>query len=338
MRRYEFSSNFFNHFFIAFGIIKKIIYFCKKFQSLICILSEKKVKNSIILLFALLMMSMYASAQVLRNADPSEFSIFLGGGLTSIHHKDAPRAGFFNGSAIELGIGYTHFLNRNWGIFLGAGPGIYKTDKFADLDVFTPELTDRNGYRFELYTQSDFNEAFQITFLNIPVMLLYQTKPRNPTWQHRYKNYQSFYMMGGIKAGIPFKNSYESGITRITNAAYYPEMDNWAATQLFAGLGTFNESRDYHGDLELDISFKIALEAGFKWRLNDRFFVYTGAFCDIGVRNTTQETRAPLRNYIAVDHITDFTLLTFSESLNMTTFGVIVRLSFFRSPDRSFCP
>ena len=289
----------------------------------------------VLILFVL--MNIYASAQVLPDKDPSELSISLGGGLASIHYQEAQRAGFFNGSAIELGIGYSYYFNRNWGIFLGVAPGIYNTQKVVDMDLFNPGLVDRNNLDFDLYTNAKYNEAFQIIFLNIPVMLQYQTKEKEQTWREKLKPYQGFYVMGGIKAGIPLKDTYESKITSITNAAYYPQLNNWAATQRFAGLGTFDEGGRADGNSGLDISFRIALEAGFKWRIHDAFLLYAGTFCDIGLSNTVKEIRTPMLNNIAVDHITDFTMVTFSEKINMITAGVIVRLAFSQHPNRAHC-
>ena len=291
-------------------------------------------RNIICWLFA--MMCMCASAQIISDKDPSEISVFLGGGLASIHYQDAPRAGLFNGFALEFGIAYTYYFHRNWGVYFGAGPGIYKTDKHFSFDVFNPDLTDQNGYQFDLYTQPKYNEIFQTMFINIPIMLQYQTKQKNQrVWQSQQR-YKGFYIMGGVKVGVPLNDAYESKITSITNAAYYPQFDNWAATQLFAGLGAFADVSSSTGNLGLNIPcLKLAFEAGFKWRVGSNFLLYTGAFCDYGLNNTVS-SRPPIRNNIAVDHITDFALLSFSENLNMMTAGIILRLSFFQTP-RSEC-
>ena len=294
------------------------------------------MRQNIIFLF--LFTSLFASAQVIADKEPNEISIFLGGGLSSIHHQQMPHAPYFNGSAIEFGIGNTHYFNRKWAIFVGAGPAIYSTSKRVDVDVLTAGLTDRNGYAFDLYTTTDYSEAFQIMSINIPVMLQYQSRRNYMTWWQRMKRYHGFYFMGGVKASIPINDTYEAEITRITNAAYYPEMDNWAATQRFAGLGSFDDGSITDGSLKFDIGFKVALEAGFKWRFGKNYLLYTGAFCDIGLSNAVKETREPVRNHIAVDHISDFSILTFSDNINMMTAGIMFRLSFYRPNDRSQCP
>ena len=310
---------------------------------------EKKIgeyQSNLCHLCALLLLFTFTcilvTAQPLPDKDPGEISLFLGAGLSSLHHKDMPRDGFFNGNAIEFGIGYTHYFNRNWGIFIGAGPGIYNTQKHVNIDVFTPDLTDANRYQFDLYTKTYYREDFQTMFVNIPVMLQYQTKQEINEWWQRFNRYKGFYMMAGIKAAIPMReNRYEWEITSITNSAYYPEMDNWAATQKFAGLGVFNDADDAVGsDGRLELStpcLKLALEAGFKWRIGNSALLYTGIFCDFGINNTVESIRPPINNHIVVEHITDFNLVTFSEKMNMTTAGIILRLSFFRHPKRLNC-
>ena len=286
-----------------------------------------------IILFALT--SMYAWA----NKEPNEFSIYLGGGLSSIHHQDAPRANFFNGYAVDLGVGYTYFFHANWGIYFGAGAGIYNTQKTIDMEALNPNMTDINGHSFDLYTTTDYSEAFQTLFLNVPFMLQYQSKQNVQGWRQRNSQYRSFYAMGGVKVGVPFKDSYESQITTITNSAYYPDLDNWATTQRFAGLGTFDDGVSSEGELKLAApSLRLALEAGLKWRLKGNMLLYTGVYCDFGFNNTARNTRMPINNHIAVDHLTDFTLITFSEKVDMMTAGIMVRLAFLQISKKYTCP
>ena len=294
----------------------------------------------IIILFALTGINVNAqvsSKRALYN-DPNELSVHIGAGLTSIHHQDAQRNGFFNGFTANIGVGYTFYLSRNWGIYLGAGPGIYSTNKPVRFNVLTANLTDNNNYNFDLHTQANYNEAFHLTFLNIPIMLMYQAKEKKPLWKQKVQPHRGFYAMGGIKASLPLQDKYQTQISSITNAAYYPEMDNWAATQKFAGLGAFDDVIDSDGSLKMAMSFKLALEAGYKWRHNENFVVYAGIYSDFLLNNTLAESRAPIRNNIAVEHITDFTMLSFSEKINLMSVGIVVRLALSRYPQTGICP
>ena len=293
------------------------------------------MKYSIIVLFAL--SSVFVSAQILPDRDVNEIHFLAGVGLSSIHHQNSQRNGFFNGYAADIGVGYLLYFHRNWGIYTGVSPGIYNTKKLLDLRVFTPSLTDKNGYVFDLYTNSDYSEIFKTFFVNVPLMLHFQTNPKKQAWWQRFKTYKGFYAMVGVKAGIPLKEAYESKIATTTNAAYYPEFDNWAATQTFAGLGTFNTPNVSNGNLDVGLLLRLSIEAGVKWRMKTNRLLYTGAFCQFALNSASKTAREPFRNNIATDHITDFTLLTFSENIDMLTAGVIVRLALFQPPKRAHC-
>ena len=298
-----------------------------------------KNQKSICLLFLLFFFaSMHLSAQVPSNIPPNEISFHLGGGLPSIHYQNAPRSGFFNGYAVDLGIGYTLLFHKNWGIYLGLEHGIYNTRKLADFDLLTSRLTDQNGYIFDLHSTTSYSEAFKTAFLNVPLMFLFQTTRGNifETWSKNRNLRQGFYAMGGVRTAIPIRDNYESRITSLTYSAYYPEIDNWGATQNFAGLGN-HEGYGYNGDIELEMSWRLSLEAGFKWRLSYNFVIYTGAFCDIGLNNPIKNIREPFRNHIAIDHITNFTLLEFPNRANIVIAGIKLRLALSRL-QKGHCP
>jgi len=291
------------------------------------------IKYTVLLLLAV--MSMNISAQ----NSPGEFSIHAGGGLSHIRYQLAPDVHSLNGFAVNFGIGYTYFFHRNWGIYAGANQSFYKAQRYIDRQkVFTPALIDANGYGFDLHTTFDYREIHQIAYLHIPVMLRFQQKQAREHWSQKYKRNQGFYAMGGIKVSIPFANKYEyvSDMIAPSNVAYYPEFDNWAATQKFAGLGVFDD-KSFGGKFELDTSFILALEGGRKWRLNDKLLLYAGAYFDFGLNNAANANRTPLRNHIAVEHLTDFKLLEFSNRMNLISAGVILRLAFFREPQRGVC-
>ena len=309
------------------------------------IFQKKNINHTIIIVTILFTLSgICASAQGrFSDKDPGEFSIFLGGGLSSIHHKDAPGDVFFNGSSIDFGIGYTHYFNRNWGIFAGLGPGIYNTRKSVNFDEFNPQMTSPMHHNdiFDLYSNIDYNETFEILFLNLPVMLRYQSQQNILTRRQSQSANNGFYAMGGVIVGLPLKDAYASEITRITNRAYFPELDNWMGTQEFAGFGVFNDVVGDDGNMNLDLSIRLALEAGLKWRLNNNFMLYTGIYGTFGLNNTTKNTREPYLNHIAVNggYLPNFTLLSFSDKIDMMTVGKILRLAFFKQPnDCAFNP
>jgi hypothetical protein len=224
-----------------------------------------------------------ASAQVSSTKPQNEFSINLGGGLSSVHYQIDPNINFLNGYTFDFGAGYTFYFNNSWGIYFGAAQCLYKTQRHAEVNAINSDLTDHNGYRFDLHTSFNYNETHHATFLHIPIMLQFQPAPplHLRHWSREYLRNQGFYAMGGIKASIPLRHEYGANVTELSNAAYYPEMDNWAATQNFAGLGGF-DGEGYGGNLKLATSLMLAFETGMKWRLGNRFLLYTGIYFDFG--------------------------------------------------------
>jgi hypothetical protein len=293
------------------------------------------MKNYIVILLAAA--SMTAPAQVLKKT-PNEISLHLGGGLTSVNYQFAPDVSSFNGYNLDFGAGYTYFFNEVLGIYIGGGMSLYNAQKHADIKMLTSGMTDKNGYQFDLHTRFACNEVHNITFFNIPVMLLFQQKPRIEELRRSlHKQRSVFYVMGGIKVAIPFKDDYVSDIPKINNLAYYPDMNNWAGTQRFAGLDTF-DGRTSVGNLGIVTSWMLALEAGMKTRLNDNFSLYTGVYCDFVLNSVIGSARMPVRNFIAVDHLTDFTLMSFSDRMNIMAAGIRVRLAYYRVRPKVHCP
>jgi len=288
-----------------------------------------RMKIYIVILFAAISLNVFA--QVPRPREPNELSIYCGIGALSL----APISGFVNGFAFDLGVGYTYFFNKKWGIHFGIGPGLYNVKTSQNLNVLTPNITDRNNYRFDLHTATDYREHYNSLFLKVPVMLQYQKL--QPTHWSKVQVRQGFYAMIGIKAIVPFSSRFESDNTSQTNLAYYPEFDNWAGTQTFAGLGDFAGST-LNNNLDIGTTIMLALEAGIKWRIRNNRSLYTGIYVDYGLSVAVHENRTTFNNHIAVEQLTAFPILEFPEKLNIVSVGVKLRLALFRLPQEGRCP
>ena len=290
---------------------------------------------SAVLSVTLLLSISSVSAQKRPN-EFSEFSIYGGLGLSLIPYELTPDAHFLYGSDLHFGVGYTYFFSESWGIHIGAGPTFYKVKQNIDLNFKNPDLTDSNGYVFDLFTHTNYGETHKMTFLTVPLMLHYEPKSRRQkrAWWKTNKAEHVFYAMGGVKTSMPYKSGYEAGIKTINNKAYYPELDNWAATQKFAGLGEF-DGNTVESEFDLGLSFTLALEAGIKWRLNGYKYLYTGVYFDYGLNNIdrTEISRKPVRNNINVESFTDFTILTYPDKIQIMSIGINVRLAFYRAPN-----
>ena len=266
--------------------------------------------------------------------DFNEFSIFGGIGLTFIPYEFTPDARYLTGSDLHSGIGYTHFLHESWGMFIGAGTTLYNVGNAFDIDLKNSGLTDSNGYMFDLFTIAGYKENHRMLFLTVPVMLHYEPKSKKQRWEWWNKPQHVFYAMGGVKTSISFNNKYKAGIGTINNRAYYPELNNWAATQKFAGLGEF-DGNSAEGEFNLGLSFVFSLEAGIKWKLNGYKFLYTSVYFDYGLNNINKSeiNRMPIHNDINVERFTDFLILNYPDKIQMRSIGINARLAFYRAPN-----
>jgi hypothetical protein len=271
------------------------------------------------------MYSLPVSAQKPSN----EFSIYGGGGAPVILSSSASSSGFGG----DIGLGFTTFLGQQVAVHVGAGLGLSNvTIKADNLKTITPGLIDddNNGYLYDLHTTlSGYSEVQKATFLNIPVMLQFQ--PKQERLQGYYvKRTLSFYAMGGAKLLFWHQTKYESSVATLSNAAYYPKFKNWTTTQKFAGLGTF-DGNSTTGNFKLGLLTVLTLEAGMKWQIDEKFFLYTGAYLDYGLNDPAKNQRKPLGSYTAAEQLTDLTLLAFADKINLMTVGVKLRLAYFHS-------
>jgi len=279
------------------------------------------MKKFIIILFAA-MCSQYVSAQA-----EHEVSVNAGGGLSALLYK--PSQGNSNGGAGgEFGVGYTFFSDKlqasetgtvvraKWGIHSGIGLGLYGAKANVDNETAeTEELTDNEGHQFILHTMlTGYKETQRAMYLNIPVMALYLIEP--------------YYVMAGVKIGIPLTGKYQSKDATLTNKAYYPQYDNWLETQTFAGYGEFKQNSK--GPVDLGVTVMLAIEGGYKWQFNRRFILYAGAYFDYGLNNTSKSKQKQFVNYDRnnpSDFTTNGVMAAFTKKAHVMAVGVKARLA-----------
>ena len=247
-------------------------------------------------------------------AQSHEFSVYGGGGLSTLRYQLSVGDASV-GYGGDFGVGYTYFLNDQWGIHTGAGLGLYNAKaKLDGIQTVTPNLTDSDGERFDLHTTlAGFIETQKAMFLNIPVMVVYE---------------QGFYVMGGLKIGVPLNGKYTSKSETLTHAGYYPLRNNWATTQEFAGYGTF-AGKNFDGRFDLGMSLMLSLEGGMKWSIGNNLLLCAGAYIDYGLNNSAKSSNLPFITYNAA-HASDFSansvLSTFADKINMMAAGIKLRL------------
>ena len=260
----------------------------------------------------------------------NEFIIFGGGGFSFFHFQpaisDASSAGFSG----DFGAGYTYFFSQRLGVHFGAGLGLFNVKaKIGKFNFVSHGLYDSNNYLFDLHSNmTDYKENHTAPFMSIPLMLQYQSKMSPWYWKKDQRTY--FYLLCGVKMFILPKSNYETNIATLYNAAYYPEFDNWAATQAFAGLGHF-EGVSSDGAVDFGVIPVFAVETGIKRRISSNILLYTGIFFDYALIDHAKSNRTSPSNY-AVNYLTEannLPLLAFNDRIHLSTVGIKLRLGFF---------
>jgi len=288
---------------------------------------KKIIVTNIIL--AAVFCSQYVSAQQAEH----EFSAYLGSGLSTLNYQltlGARNAG----AGGNLGVGYTYFrgkervsgtgkiVREDWGIHTGLEFGLYNAKSRIDNEkAITNGLKDVDNDVFNLETTlSGYKENQNILLLCIPMMAQFTL--------------DRYYVLGGFKLGIPLMGKYRSKDATLTNWAYYPEYDNWAKTQQFAGYGTFT-GQDSKGKMKVGASALLSLEAGTKWRLRRKLSLYTGVYFDYGLNNFAKNNQKEFVNpFNYQDGETTFTtnsvLSVYTEKIKVMAVGVKVRMAMIR--------
>jgi len=280
------------------------------------------MKKVILIIVVTIVSSLYVSAQ------SNEISIHGSGGYSPLLYKlsvgDA--IGGFGG---DIGGGYTYFFpsidkiagsgtihRMQFGIYGGAGVAIYTAK--AKLNDVTPSpakgLIDSDGHIFDMHTTfSNYQEKQNMIFINIPVMAMYQI--------------DQFYFLLGVKTSIPVISKYKTNDAILTNWGYYPEYENWAKTQNFAGFGDFD--RNSKGDIKLGITAMLSFETYMKYIISRKYSLYYGLYFDYGLNNSLKEEKKFINYYPnnAENFTTNSVLSTSTESANIMAVGIKLRLA-----------
>ena len=265
------------------------------------------------------------SLQLSANRPQTELQIYGSAGIP-ITSQIRLSTSNFDGSA---GVGITAFITRNIGIHLGAGVGTMRREKKIDhLETITYGLIDANNYTFDLYsTFSEYCENLCIArYFAIPLML------------HFESGAPGFYTKAGAKIFLPMGNNrvnYDVSVATLQNAGYYPELDNWARTQRFAGFGTFSDNQASN-DFAFQFSTALALEVGWKWRIRQNMFLYTGLFLDYCLNDFTKDYRQTPSDFSLPENLTSTSMINLglfqhAEKMPPATVGIKLCLAFTRS-------
>ncbi|MDR0231547.1 MAG: OmpA family protein [Dysgonamonadaceae bacterium] len=204
----------------------------------------------------------------------NEIGISAAGGLSTLQY-DLSAGKHKNGFGGQAGVSYTFFFSPNWGIGTGAEIALYQAKtkllNFTDsYNVLGATVADNYTYSFVI---NEYSEALQAFYINIPLMLQYQTNGK-----HKF-----FAALGG-KIGFPIQASAETGDYSVSTQGYFPAEGRTYDDLPQFGFGTYN----YAGkktDLDFNLNLMASAELGVKWKIGSRNALYTGIYADYGFNN-----------------------------------------------------
>ena len=289
----------------------------------------KKLNHKFVTLFVMLF-TLINSLQLFAQKNAVELSVYGGGGLSFFCYQSTMSKTTSLGYNWDIGVGFTTFMSEQWGFHLGVGMGQFNvTNRVKDLNnPEPPRLIDIQGHQYDLYsTLSGYSETQKTLLMELPLMFQFQTRIKN-AWNWKKSQKQSFYAMAGAKLFLLFKRDYDVQVKTLFNKAYYPEAENWAATQTFVGLGKFSGS-DVAGNLGIGVIAAISVETGIKWRLSEKLNLYTGVYFDCGLNDPTKKLRKEVGTYNSPESLESLSLLSFYKNAFLMGAGVKLRLALF---------
>jgi hypothetical protein len=191
-----------------------------------------------------------------------------------------------------VGVGYTFFFHRHWGIATGAEMAFcYNVVEDREITESTPGTYSSGASTESMYfnsTLKDFKETRRATYIHIPLLLRFQTAGRH-----------KFYMAVGAKAGLAVSGKYDAGAASLETSGYFPESGQTFTNMPNHGFTTVQKP-SWSGTIDFGLNVSLAVEAGARWAMGKHMALYTGFYFDYGLLDVTPEkTATGLVNYQA---------------------------------------
>jgi len=285
----------------------------------------------------LIILFLFSSNSVSAQRFPHEISVHFGGGFNAFVCQKPVSKVSSTGFGVDVGVGFASFFSQNWGIHTGVGFGFSNIkNEVSKFNFITPEQKDCDDNLFDLHTTlNDYSERHKTMFVSIPLMVQYQTKLQPISYRQKDKR-AGFYALAGAKALLLVNNNYTAEVNSLYNMAYYPEFKNWISYQPEMGLGSF-KGTSVKNKLKFNVLATFSLEAGFKWQLGKKLYLYSGVFFDIGLYDTTKKQRINYKNLTSQASLSDLALLDFAKRMNFVGAGLKLRLAFPVSKNTTCC-
>ncbi|GHT21943.1 hypothetical protein FACS189430_02940 [Bacteroidia bacterium] len=219
----------------------------------------------------------------------------------------------------NVGAGYTFMFSPQWGVNTGVEAAFYKSR--CDMDIISgsqPETGNEGDFIFNS-EMSHYHEKLQVTCLNIPVMLAFQTG-RNV----------AFYGMAGVKLGIPLSAKYSGGGDLTTSGLFEYEQQEYR-NMPERGFGVYRDIES-NGTLDAGLNIMPSMELGVKMAFGNGWAMHTGVYADFGVTDIRAGSHnQPLAGYQS-NAPAQFKYHSITETeqagkMNVLSAGVRVRIS-----------
>ncbi len=214
----------------------------------------------------------------------NELSVWGLGGISSFMYK--PNEGSttldFGGGG---GIGVGRFFNPNFGLRFGLEFMTYTSEFKAPSFETRYPLTDGDDDNFEFRTGfRNYKEVQKAMMFNVPIMACYE---------HGW-----FYAQLGLKLGLSLNAPYTATADSIIMTGYYEDMNNtYKGNMSDYGFTNYTNTR-HEGNIKMGLNLALAAEIGAKWKLNNKFSLYTGIYADYGLLNVAAKKNEYLIDYI----------------------------------------
>ena len=236
--------------------------------------------NKIVSLYILAFLAIAFSCTLVaqENVPKHEFSVWAAGGLSTLKYK--PTIGSQkNGLGGQVGLGYTYFITPQWGVNSGAELSFHKAKTKLDGLSGNYDTKDYENTIFNFrYRINQYEDTQTAMFINIPLMLQYQTLGR-----------RQFYIAAGGKIGIPISQKSKINKYNIQTSGYYSTENYEYTDEHYMGFGEFSGKKD-KTDIDIKVSYMLSAEAGLKWKIGKQGSLYTGAYLDYGLNNINKTT------------------------------------------------
>lgn len=214
-----------------------------------------------------------------------EVTVTIGGGLQGVHHQ----GGQVNGDVKVgggLGIGYTYYFSKEWGVATGIGFDLYRTNLgIGDNRVISSFEVDDTTSAFEYRViPTGYREEQNLYSLSVPVMLTYKSLPSG-------SGKVGFYVRAGSKIVFPLRQNIDVRAERLQLRGYYPDLNLEIDDLPNHGFGTLT---DFSGESQNELSTVVltaSVETGLYFKLKPTIDLYTGLYVDYGLSDLRDKDR-----------------------------------------------